>query len=247
MVADRTPSVAASTSRRPCASRPKARRVGSPSTSCRTRPASEPSRRHWRSERRGRLAAEGDHRHRHRQHQRDDDHERQPVLRGHPDQQDDGDDGGRGRLGQVARVVGVERAQPPGGGERQLARALPAQPARPQRQGVLQELAPQRSTTTRSAARERREVAGAVQHGAGEDGQPDHDDGAASPRRATRGATASGRRRRPAPPPARRWPRRSARRVPPHCRRPAAARAPGRRGPGRPGGAGSAGGRALTG
>ena len=51
MVADRTPSVAASTSRRPCASRPKARRVGSPSTSWRTRPASEPSRRHCRSER----------------------------------------------------------------------------------------------------------------------------------------------------------------------------------------------------
>ena len=51
MVAERTPSVAASTSRRPCASRPKARRVGSPSTSCRTRPASELSRRHWRSDR----------------------------------------------------------------------------------------------------------------------------------------------------------------------------------------------------
>ena len=51
MVADRTPSVAASTSRRPCDSRPKARRVGSPSTSCRTRPASEPSRRHCRSDR----------------------------------------------------------------------------------------------------------------------------------------------------------------------------------------------------
>ncbi len=51
MVAERTPSVAASTSRRPCISRPKARRVGNPSTSRSTRPASEPSLRHWRSER----------------------------------------------------------------------------------------------------------------------------------------------------------------------------------------------------
>ena len=52
MVAVRTPSVAASTSRRPWSSRPKARSVGKPSTSWSTRPASEPSRRHWRSERR---------------------------------------------------------------------------------------------------------------------------------------------------------------------------------------------------
>ena len=51
MVATRTPSLAASTSRRPCASRPKARSVGRPSTSWRKWPASEPSRRHWRSER----------------------------------------------------------------------------------------------------------------------------------------------------------------------------------------------------
>ena len=39
MVAERTPSVAASTSRRPCSSRPKARSVGSPSTSWRKRRA----------------------------------------------------------------------------------------------------------------------------------------------------------------------------------------------------------------
>ncbi len=51
MVAARTPSVAAATSRRPWSSRPKARSVGSPSTSWRKRPASEPSRRHWRAER----------------------------------------------------------------------------------------------------------------------------------------------------------------------------------------------------
>ena len=51
MVAVRTPSVAAATSRRPWSSRPKARRVGSPSTRWRNRPASEPSLRHWRSER----------------------------------------------------------------------------------------------------------------------------------------------------------------------------------------------------
>ena len=92
----------------------------------------------------GRLPAEGDHRHGHRQDEGDDDHERQPVLGAHPDQQDERDDGGRGGLGEVARVIGVERAQPPGGRERQLARALTAQPAGPQRQGVLQQLAPQR-------------------------------------------------------------------------------------------------------
>ena len=51
MVATRTPSLAASTSRRPWASRPKARRVGRPSTSWRKWPASEPRRRHWRAER----------------------------------------------------------------------------------------------------------------------------------------------------------------------------------------------------
>ena len=92
----------------------------------------------------GRLPAERDHRHGHGQHQDDDHHEGQPILRGHPDQQDHRDDGGRGRLGQVARVVGVERAQPPGGGQRELARALAAQPARSQGQGVLQQLTPER-------------------------------------------------------------------------------------------------------
>ena len=51
IVATRTPSVAAATSRRPCCSRPKARRVGSPSKSMRKRPASEDSLRHWRAER----------------------------------------------------------------------------------------------------------------------------------------------------------------------------------------------------
>ena len=50
IVAARTPSVAAATSRRPCSSRTKARSVGSPSTSWRNRPAREPSRRHWRSD-----------------------------------------------------------------------------------------------------------------------------------------------------------------------------------------------------
>ncbi len=52
MVATRTPSLASSTSRRPWASRPKARRVGRPSTSWRSRPASDPRRRHCRCERR---------------------------------------------------------------------------------------------------------------------------------------------------------------------------------------------------
>ena len=52
-------------------------------------------------------------------------------------------DGGRGRLGQVAGVVGVERAQSPGGGQRQLARPLPAEPARPESQRVLPTLSPQ--------------------------------------------------------------------------------------------------------
>ncbi len=51
MVAARTPSVAAATSRRPWCSRPKARSVGRPSMSWRNRPANEPSRRHWRSDR----------------------------------------------------------------------------------------------------------------------------------------------------------------------------------------------------
>ena len=78
--------------------------------------------------------------------------------------------------GQVARVVGVQRAQAPGGGERELAGALPAEPARPERQRVAQQPAPQRGHDAVGGA-QRREVAGAVQRGADEDGQPDHDDG----------------------------------------------------------------------
>ncbi len=50
-VAVRTPSVAAATSRRPWPSRPNERRVGSPSTRRRKRPASEESVRHCRSAR----------------------------------------------------------------------------------------------------------------------------------------------------------------------------------------------------
>ena len=186
-----------------------------------------PSRRHCRSERRvasrpKEIMVTGT-----ASDQRHDDHEGQPVLRGHPGQQEDGDDGGRRRLGEVARVVGVERAQPPGGGERELAGALAGQPARPERQRVARS-SRRRVDTTRSAARCGREVAGAVR---------------AAPR-ATRarptttmaGVTALQRRVvqeravdgvAPAPPPARRRRPRSGRRA--TSATPAARRSPGTR------------------
>ena len=90
-----------------------------------------------------RLPTEEDHAHRHRDDQRHDDREGQPVLGGHPRQQEEGDDDGGRRLGEVARVVGVERAQSPGRGEGELARPLAGQPARPELQAVAEQIAPQ--------------------------------------------------------------------------------------------------------
>ena len=123
----------------------------------------------------GRLPAERDHGHGDGQHQGDDDDEGQPVLRAHPGQEDERDDGGRGRLRQVAGVVGVQRAQSTGRGERELAGALPTEPARPERQCMAQQTAPQRRhhAVRRALGRE---VAHGVQRGAGEDRQPDHHD-----------------------------------------------------------------------
>ena len=143
MVAERTPSVAAATSRRPWPSRPKARRVGKPLDELEEAAGQRPEPAPLALGAPGRLAPEVDHRDRHGDHQRHDHDEGQPVLRGHPGQQEDGDDGGRRGLREVAGVVGVERAQPPGGGERELARPLAGQPAGAEVEGVAQQLAAQ--------------------------------------------------------------------------------------------------------
>ncbi len=78
--------------------------------------------------------------------------------------------------GRYRGVVGVQGPQPPGGGERQLARPLPGEPARPERQRVAQELAAQRRHDAVGGS-QRREIAGATERGAGQDGQSDDDDG----------------------------------------------------------------------
>ena len=192
MVAARTPSVAAATSRRPWSSRPKARRVGRPSTSWRKRPASDPEPAPLARRAPRRLPPEEDHGDRHGEHQRDDHDEGQPVLGGHPGQEEHGDDRGGRRLGEVARVVGVQRAQPPGGGERELARPLAGQPAGPEREGVAQQLARAGGVTTRSAAPWAARSPGGMQRGADQDGHADDDDRRARRRRAARGAGGNG-------------------------------------------------------
>ena len=195
----------------------------------------------------GRLPTEIDHGDGYGEHQGDDHHERQPVLGRHPRQEDHGDDGGGGGLREVTRVVGVERAQAPGRGERQLAGPLPGQPARPEGQGVAQQLAAERGHDAVGGA-VGREVARRMEGGPHDDGQPDDHDGGSHVHRAARGGAASGRPRGPGRRPGRRRPPRSARRR--QVRSPATRRRPGTRAAssgstrrGRPG----RGGMALTG
>ena len=92
----------------------------------------------------GRLPAEVDHGDRHGDDQRHHDDQREPVLGGHPDQEDERHHGRHGRLGEVAGEVGVERAQAAGGGERELAGSLPGQPAGPEGEHLAQQLSLQR-------------------------------------------------------------------------------------------------------
>ena len=123
-----------------------------------------------------RLASEQDHRERHREHQCDDHDKGQPVLGRHPGQEQYRDHRGGCRLGEVARVVGVQGAQPPRGGERELSGALAGQPAGTEGEGVAQQLAAQagHDAVGRTLGRE---VSCGVQRGADQDGRADHDDG----------------------------------------------------------------------
>ena len=81
-----------------------------------------------------------------------------------------------GGLREIARVVGVQRAQPACRGERQLARALPGQPARPEGEGVTQQLAAEPGHDAIGGP-VGRQVAGAVHGRPGQDGQADENDG----------------------------------------------------------------------
>ena len=78
-----------------------------------------------------RLPSEVDHGHRHGDHQGHDDDQREPVLRGHPDQKDQRHHRGHGRLGEIAGEIGMERTQPARGGERELTGPFPGQPGGP--------------------------------------------------------------------------------------------------------------------
>ena len=186
-----------------------------------------------------RLAPEVDHRDGHGEHERDhDDEGRASPGCATQTSSRTGIDGGRRGLGQVARVVGVQRAQPPRRGQRELARSArrPASPARGRARGAAARGAggPPRVRRARAAR-----VAHRVQQRPARPAPRRRAPARRSRRRAARGGAASGRRRRPAPRPGRRWPPRSARPPPGRPRRPGAGPAPVRPAPGRPGAAGS--------
>ena len=105
-----------------------------------------------------------------------------------------------GGLGQVAGVVGVERAQPPGRGERELTGALAGQPAGPEVESVWSQQICRRSRpTTRSAVPRAERSPAACRSARATKATPTTTRAPVDGARAVHGGEANDRRREPTP------------------------------------------------